>query len=156
VPGHHFHLARQAENAQLPPIRRESLDITAYVEGWAEYASDLGHEMGLYDDPYDCYGRLVLDRFGAQRLVVDTGLNLLGWSLEQARAYMKANTLESDAQIASETLRYSTDLPGQALTYRLGLLKFRALREHAQRALGSRFDVRTFHDTILAAGALPL
>jgi len=156
VPGHHFQLARQAENDRLPPIRRESLNLTAYIEGWAEYASDLSREMGLYEDPYDLYGRLVLERFGAQRLVVDTGLNLLGWSLERARAFMKDNTLESDAQVASETLRYSTDLPGQALTYRLGLLMFQDLRRRAGTELGARFDIRRFHDVVLDAGALPL
>lgn len=156
VPGHHFHLARQAEDPQLPAIRRESVDITAFVEGWAEYASDLGREMNLYDDPYDLYGRLVLDRFAAQRLVLDTGLNLLGWPLDRARKYMRENTLESDAQIASETLRYSTDLPGQALTYRLGFLKFKELRDRAERTLGARFDVRAYHEAILEAGALPL
>jgi uncharacterized protein (DUF885 family) len=156
VPGHHFHLALQAENDALPMIRREALGITAFNEGWAEYASGLALEMGLYDDPYDRYGRLVHERFIAQRLVVDTGLNLLGWSLERARDYMKMHTLESPAQIASETLRYSTDLPGQALAYGLGCLKFRQLRERAERALGSRFDVRSFHDALLAAGALPM
>jgi uncharacterized protein (DUF885 family) len=156
VPGHHFHLALQAENEALPRIRREALGITAFNEGWAEYASGLALEMGLYDDPYDHYGRLAHERFIAQRLVVDTGLNLLGWSLEQAREYMKMYTLESGTQIASETLRYSTDLPGQALAYGLGCLKFRQLRERAERALGSRFDARSFHDALLAAGALPM
>ncbi|MBS0421287.1 MAG: DUF885 domain-containing protein [Proteobacteria bacterium] len=156
VPGHHFQLARQAENQHLAAIRRESLDNTAYVEGWAEYASDLAHELGLYKDPYDAYGRLVLDRFAAQRLVLDIGLNLHGWTLERAQAYMKANTLEPRTQIVSETLRYSTDLPGQALTYRLGLMRFKALRELAQQALGPRFDIRAYHETILDAGALPL
>lgn len=156
VPGHHFHLARQSENLQLPAIRRESLRITAFVEGWAEYASDLARDMNLYDDPYDLYGRLVLDRFAAQRLVVDTGMNLLGWTLEQGRAYMKANTLESDTQVATETLRYATDLPGQALAYRLGFQKFRGLRERAQRALGRAFAFPRFHEAILQAGALPL
>lgn len=156
VPGHHFHLALQAENDALPMIRREALGITAFNEGWAEYASGLALEMGLYDDPYDRYGRLAHERFVAQRLVVDTGLNLLGWSLERAREYMQQYTLESPAQVASETLRYSTDMPGQALAYRLGYLKFRQLRERAERALGSRFDIRNFHDSLLAAGALPM
>lgn len=156
VPGHHFHLALQAENDALPMIRREALGITAFNEGWAEYASGLALEMGLYDDPYDQYGRLAHQRFIAQRLVVDTGLNLLGWSLERAREYMKMYTLESPAQVASETLRYSTDMPGQALAYGLGYLKFRQLRERAEQALGSRFDLRSFHDALLAAGALPM
>jgi uncharacterized protein (DUF885 family) len=156
VPGHHFHLARQAENADLPLIRREALDISAFNEGWAEYASGLAREVDLYDDPVDWYGRLVHERFTAQRLVVDTGLNLLGWPLERARAYMKTHTLESDTQVASETLRYATDLPGQALAYRLGCLKFRELRDRAQHALGREFDVRSFHEAVLRPGALPL
>jgi len=155
VPGHHFHLARQAENDHLPEIRRQNIDNTAFNEGWAEYASGLAQEMGLYDDPYDWYGRLTQERFAAQRLVVDTGLNALGWPLAKARAFMKANTLESDTQIATETLRYSTDIPAQALTYGLGFLKFRSLRQKVEEALGRRFDIRAFHEAVLAPGALP-
>src|SRR5690606_22874247 len=100
LPGHHFHLARQAELDALPAIRRETFGLSAFNEGWAEYAAGLGEENGLYDDPYDLYGWLSHQRFVAQRLVVDTGLNLMGWSLEKARAYMSANTLEADAQVA--------------------------------------------------------
>jgi uncharacterized protein (DUF885 family) len=155
APGHHFHLARQAEDESLPDVRREAMDIGAFNEGWAEYAAGLGWEMGLYDDPYDRYGRLVHERFTAQRLVVDTGLNLLGWSLERARRYMKDNTTESDVQVATETLRYSTDLPGQALAYRLGFLELQRLRAQAQERLGPRFDVRAYHEAVLRQGALP-
>jgi uncharacterized protein (DUF885 family) len=156
VPGHHFHLARQAENESLPDLRREAIDLAIFNEGWAEYASGLAGEMGLYDDPYDAYGRLVHERFTAQRLVVDTGLNAFGWSLERARAYMREHTHESETQIASETLRYATDLPAQALAYRLGFLEMRALRERAEVRLGAAFDLREFHETVLAPGALPL
>jgi uncharacterized protein (DUF885 family) len=157
IPGHHFHLARQQENEDLHPLRREgALGMSGYNEGWAEYASELPREIGLYDDPYDWYGRLVHQRFLAQRLVVDTGMNVLGWSLEQGRAYMRETTVESETQIASETLRYSTDLPGQALAYRLGFLKVSGLRAKAQQALGSAFDLRAFHEAVLAPGALPL
>ncbi len=156
VPGHHFHLARQSESDSLPSIRRHCLDISVFNEGWAEYASGLAGEMGLYDDPYDAYGRLLHERFTAQRLVVDTGLNALGWSLEQASAYMKRYTLESPEQVATETLRYSTDLPGQALAYRIGYLKIMELREGMRSDLGPRFDLRDFHETVLAEGALPL
>jgi uncharacterized protein (DUF885 family) len=155
APGHHFHLARQAENASLPDVRRESMDIGAFNEGWAEYAAGLGWEMGLYDDPFDRYGRLVHERFTAQRLVVDTGLNLFGWSLERAAAFMKANTTESDGQIATEVLRYSTDLPAQALAYRAGFLELTRIRAKAERALGAGFDVRDFHEQILGPGTLP-
>lgn len=155
APGHHFHLARQAEDEALPDVRREAMDIGAFNEGWAEYAAGLGWEMRLYDDPYDRYGRLVHERFTAQRLVVDTGLNLLGWSLEQARAYMSANTTESDVQVTTETLRYSTDLPGQALAYRMGFLELQRMRADAQQRLADRFDVRAYHEAVLGQGALP-
>lgn len=154
APGHHFHIARQAENLKLPSIRREPL-LTAFNEGWAEYASGLGWEMGLYADPLDAYGRLVHERFTAQRLVVDTGLNLYGWSYEQACSFMRANTTDSEDQLSSEVLRYSTDLPGQALAYRAGFLELMRLRGKAERALGDRFDLRDFHEHILAPGALP-
>lgn len=149
APGHHFHLARQAENTALPEVRREAIDMNGFNEGWAEYAAGLGWDLGLYENPYDGYGRLVHERFTAQRLVVDTGMAVLGWTLEQARDYMRANTTESDTQIATETLRYATDLPGQALAYRLGFLEFHALREQAADALPD------FHERILGAGALP-
>jgi uncharacterized protein (DUF885 family) len=155
APGHHFHFARQAENDALPAIRREAMDIGAFNEGWAEYAAGLGWEMGLYEDPYDRYGRLVHERFTAQRLVVDTGLNVLGWSLEQAREYMSANTTESPVQVATETLRYATDLPAQALAYRSGFLELQRLRAQAEQRLGDRFDVRDYHEAVLGQGALP-
>ena len=156
VPGHHFHLARQYENTELPIIRRVAIDNSAFNEGWAEYASGLAGEMGLYDDVYDLYGRLMHERFIAQRLVTDTGLNAFGWTLERAGEFMRANTLESPTQIATETLRYSTDLPAQALAYRMGYLKFKELRERAQHRLGARFDIRDFHEATLREGALPL
>jgi uncharacterized protein (DUF885 family) len=155
APGHHFHMARQAENEALPEIRRECMEIGAFNEGWAEYAAGLGWEMGLYDDPLDAYGRLVHERFTAQRMVVDTGMNLLGWSLDEGAAYMRANTTESDGQIATEVLRYATDLPGQALSYRGGFVELTRLRAQAETALGSRFDVRAFHEELLGPGALP-
>lgn len=158
VPGHHFHLARQAEDDRLHPIRSEfaPLMLGAYTEGWAEYAASLGFEMGVYDDPWDRYGSYLHQRFVAQRLVVDTGLNLLGWSLEKARDYMSTATMESEQQVHTETLRYSTDIPGQALGYRLGWLKLWELRRRAEDALGEEFDVRDFHEVVLGAGALPL
>ena len=155
APGHHFHLARQAENDALPALRREAVDIGAFNEGWAEYAAGLGWEMGLYDDPLDGYGRLVHERFTAQRLVIDTGMNLLGWTLEQGAAYMRTNTTESDAQIATEVLRYSTDLPAQALGYRAGFIELNRIRRKAELTLGTRFGIREFHEQVLAPGALP-
>lgn len=155
LPGHHFQVALQHENQLLPRIRRESMDVTGYIEGWAEYASGLPYEMGLYES-YDWYGRLIHERFIAQRLVVDTGMNLLGWSLQQARDYMAQTTIESAQQIASETLRFSTESPGQALAYRVGHLKILELREKAKQELGEAFDIRKFHDALLSPGSLPL
>ena len=156
APGHHFHLARQMELDHLPALRRHALGLSVFNEGWAEYASGLAEEMGLYDDPYDLYGRLVHERFVAQRLVVDTGLNALGWTLEQARAYMRKHTMEGEAQIASETLRYGTDMPAQALAYRLGYRAFMQLREDTRQRRGSSFDIREFHEAVLGEGALPI
>jgi len=126
------------------------------VEGWGEYASDLAGEMGLYSDPYDEYGRLGMDIFLTSRLVVDTGMNLLGWPRQKAIDYMLDHDLESATQITSETLRYSTDRPAQALAYKMGSAKIRALRQHAEKALGPRFDIRRFHDAMLASGSMPL
>jgi uncharacterized protein (DUF885 family) len=154
APGHHFHLARQRENEDLPKVRREG-HLGAFNEGWAEYASGLAWEMGLYDDPLDAYGKLVHERFTAQRLVVDTGLNLLGWSLHEAAAYMKANSTESDAQVATELVRYATDMPAQALSYRAGHLELVRIRRCAETAMGDRFDIKQFHEQILGPGALP-
>lgn len=156
MPGHHLHLTRQMELTHLPALRRNGIELTAFNEGWAEYASGLAGEIGMYDDPYDHYGRLAHERFVAQRLVVDTGMNALGWTLERARAYMAANTLEGDAQVNSETLRYSTDMPGQALAYRLGYLHFMQMREDTRTRCGPAFDLRDFHEAVLGEGALPL
>lgn len=156
VPGHHFHVARQAENETLPNVRREAIEFGAFNEGWAEYAASLADEMGLYDEDYDRYGWLSHQRFIAQRLVVDTGMNVMGWPLEKGRAYMSRHTLESDLQVATETLRYSTALPAQALGYRLGFLTFHDLRDRAKTVLGPAFDIREFHEAVLGAGALPL
>lgn len=157
VPGHHFHLARQAEDTSLHPVRAElaPMMLGAFTEGWGEYAASLGFEMGVYNDPWDRYGAYLHQRFVAQRLVVDTGLNLYGWSLDKAGEYMATKTMESPDQIRTETLRYATDMPGQALGYRLGWRKLWQLREQAERALGDAFDVRDFHELVLGAGALP-
>ena len=155
IPGHHFQWMLQTENAELSAFRRAAR-YTPYNEGWGEYASDLAGEMGMYTDPYDRAGRLAMDLFLSTRLVVDTGMNALGWSRERAMAFMRDHTLESDVQIDTETLRYSVDMPGQALAYKLGALKIHELRKRAASALGSRFDIRRFHDYILESGAMPL
>jgi uncharacterized protein (DUF885 family) len=155
VPGHHFQIALASENTSLPPFRRELWD-TAYVEGWGEYSSAVAEEMGMYADPYDLYGRLSMDMFLSVRLVVDTGMNAFGWPRVKAVQYMREHLMESDTQIASESLRYSADIPGQALAYKMGSRGFWELRKRAETALGQRFDVRRFHDCILGSGSLPL
>ncbi len=155
VPGHHFQIALQRENDALNPYRRNA-GFTAFTEGWAEYASDLAGEMGMYTDPYQRAGRLAMDLFLSTRLVVDTGMNALGWPREKAIAYMRDHTFESDLQIDTETLRYSADYHGQALAYKLGARKFYELRERARRALGEKFDLPAFHAYVLRAGAMPL
>ncbi len=155
LPGHHFHIATQAENDGLQDLRQH-YSVGAFTEGWAEYAASLGIEMGMYETPHDLYGRYIMEIFLATRLVVDTGMNALGWSLEQARAYMREHIFHSDVEIASETLRYSTSIPAQALAYRLGYEKLWELRKRAEAALGDTFDVRDFHDVILADGSRPL
>jgi uncharacterized protein (DUF885 family) len=153
MPGHHLQIGRQAENTTLHPIRREgtalrTFALNGYVEGWAEYAAALCDEMGLYATPADRYGRLSSERFHAARLVVDTGLNVLGWPHERAAAYLKVNGFLSDLEIGTELLRYAVDDPGQALAYHLGHWYIRELR-------GAR-DPRQFHEDVLAEGPLPL
>jgi uncharacterized protein (DUF885 family) len=155
LPGHHFQINLQRENESLPPFRRMSFQ-TAFVEGWSEYASELGIEMGLYQDPNDLYGRLGMDMFLSTRLVVDTGMNLLGWPREKAIRFMLDNALESETQIRSETLRYSADIPGQALAYKMGSGKIWELRRRAERELGPRFDIRRFHEAVIGSGSMPL
>lgn len=155
VPGHHFQLGLRNENTRLTGYRR-NVGHTSYVEGWAEYASDLAGEMGMYTDPYDRAGRLGMDLFLSSRLVVDTGMNALGWPRQRAMDYMRDHTLEADVQINTETLRYSTDMPGQALAYKMGSLRIRELRKRAEQALGPSFDLKKFHDHLLQAGPMPI
>ena len=155
VPGHHFQINLASENEAIPPFRRETFD-TAYTEGWGEYASGLAGEMGMYADPYDLYGRLGMEMFVTVRLVVDTGMNALGWPRAKAIDFMRENLMETDTQIATESLRYSCDIPGQALAYKMGALEIYRLREKARSALGSRFDVRRFHEAVLGSGAMPM
>lgn len=155
LPGHHFQISLAYENDGIPPFRRETFD-TAYTEGWGEYASELAGEMGMYQDPYDRYGRLAMDIFITTRLVVDTGMNALGWSRAQAVDFMREHLMETDTQIHTESLRYSCDIPGQALAYKMGAIRMRELRERARRVLGERFDIRRFHDAVLGSGSLPM
>jgi len=155
VPGHHFHIASQNENEALPEFRRENFH-NAFTEGWAEYASWLGLEMGLYKDPYSLCGKYMMDMFLSTRLVVDTGMNHLEWPRSRAVKFMKDHLLESDTQIHSETLRYSSDIPAQSLGYKLGSIKMFELRDKVKKALGDKFDIRKFHHAILGSGSMPL
>jgi uncharacterized protein (DUF885 family) len=155
VPGHHFQINLAYENEAIPAFRRETLD-TAYTEGWGEYSSALAGEMGMYEDPYDLYGRLAMEMFITVRLVVDTGMNALGWPRARAVDFMREHEMETDAQIATESLRYSCDIPGQALAYKMGALEILRLRERARMALGPRFDIRRFHEAVLGSGSLPM
>lgn len=154
LPGHHFQTNLIAEDDSLPMICREHFN-TAYADGWAEYAADLVGEMGVYD-AYDLYGRYVWDLVLCCRLVVDTGLNAMGWSIDQARRFMKDNTNLTKSEIYMETLRYSVDMPAQALAYKYGSLKMHALRDRAEREMGSRFQIQIYHDEVLRYGSAPL
>ncbi len=156
VPGHHFHIASQGENEALPMYRRNYLGATAFVEGWGNYGALLAGEMGLLDDPYDRYGAALFDAFITNRLVIDTGMNLLGWSLEEGREHMRRHTFQSETEIATETLRYSTDLNAQALAYKAGLEKLLELRGKAREKAGESFDIRDYHDAVLGSGAMPM
>jgi uncharacterized protein (DUF885 family) len=155
MPGHHLHFASQQENETLHPFRRH-IFLNAYNEGWAEYAATLAGEIGLYEQPEERYGRLVIDAFLTCRLVVDTGMNALSWSLERARDYMRMHSGMSEVEILTESVRYSCDIPGQSLAYKLGDVQILALRERMRQALGSRFDFKDFHAAVLGPGALPM
>jgi uncharacterized protein (DUF885 family) len=154
VPGHHLQIARAQELKGLPDFRRNG-GYTAYVEGWGLYAESLGSEMGFYSDPYSKFGQLTYEMWRACRLVVDTGMHAFGWSRKQAIDYMKENTAKTENDIIVEIDRYIV-WPGQALAYKMGELKLKALRAKATKELGDRFDVRKFHNAILDDGPLPL
>jgi uncharacterized protein (DUF885 family) len=154
VPGHHTQIALAQEQTGLPEFRKH-LGITAYVEGWALYTERLAAEMGLYSGDLDRLGMLSFDAWRASRLVVDTGLHVKGWSGQQAIAYLTENTALAGNNIENEVNRY-LNWPGQALAYKLGQREIFALRSQAQQGLGGAFDIRAFHDTVLAHGAVSL
>ncbi|MFS1522938.1 DUF885 domain-containing protein [Microbulbifer sp. 2304DJ12-6] len=154
MPGHHLQIALAQEQSEIHPLRRLAL-YTAFVEGWGLYSESLGYDLGLYRDPYSEFGALTYDMWRAVRLVVDTGMHQLGWQREQAIAYFMENSAKPLHDVTVEIDRYLV-WPGQALAYKLGQLKIQALRAKAEQSLGSNFDIRRFHDTLLGAGALPL
>ena len=154
VPGHHLQLSLGQEMPQVPEFRKH-VGYSAFVEGWALYAESLGQELGLYRDPYSKFGQLTYEMWRAVRLVVDTGMHSMGWSREKAIQFFKDNTGKTDQDITVEVDRYIV-WPGQALAYKLGQLKIRELRAEAERKLGTRFNVRQFHDAVLENGTVPL
>ena len=155
IPGHHMQLSVQQQLTGLPKFRLHGLGFNAYVEGWALYAEQLGKEVGFYQDPVSDYGRLSSELFRAVRLVVDTGIHSKGWTRDQVVEFFRKSGAGDEPTIQSETDRYIA-WPAQALSYKLGQLKFRELRERAQKELGPRFDLRKFHDEMLDGGTLPL
>ncbi|MEP3225383.1 MAG: DUF885 domain-containing protein [Parasphingorhabdus sp.] len=154
VPGHHMQIALQQE-LDMPDFRKYGAFFTAFVEGWGLYSERLGIEMGLYDTPAKDMGRLSYEMWRATRLVVDTGIHSKGWSKQRAIDFMTDNTALSPANIEAEVNRYIS-WPGQALAYKMGELKIRELRRRATETLGSKFDLREFHDVVLGQGAVPL
>ena len=155
IPRHHMQLSVQQQLESMPKFRLHSLGFNAYVEGWALYAEQLGKEVGFYQDPVSDYGRLSSELFRAVRLVVDTGIHSKGWSREQVVEFFRKSGAVDEPTIQSETDRYIA-WPAQALSYKLGQLKFRELRDRAQKELGPKFDIRAFHDEMLDGGTLPL
>ncbi|MGB8850388.1 MAG: DUF885 domain-containing protein [Candidatus Acidiferrales bacterium] len=155
IPGHHMQLSVQQQLTGLPKFRLHGLNFTAYTEGWALYAEQLGKDAGFYQDPNSDYGRLSSELFRAVRLVVDTGIHSKGWTRDQVVDFLRKSGAVDEPTIQSETDRYIS-WPAQALAYKLGQLKFRELRARAQTELGPKFDLRAFHDEMLDGGTLPL
>jgi uncharacterized protein (DUF885 family) len=154
IPGHHYQVSLNRENEGLPDFRK-TLGYSCYNEGWALYCESLGKELGLYTDPYQYFGMLSGEMHRAIRLVVDTGLHFKGWTREQAIQYSLENEAEPEASIISEIERYMAN-PGQALSYKIGQLKIKALRTKAETELGDKFDIREFHNQVLKTGPVPL
>jgi uncharacterized protein (DUF885 family) len=154
IPGHHLQLSLAMELPDLPQFRRYE-DYTAFVEGWALYSERLGKEVGRYQDPYSDYGRLENEMWRAIRLVVDTGVHEKHWSRDQMVAYFHRYTAMDEPNVQTEVDRYIA-WPAQALAYKLGQLEILKLRQYAKDQLGTKFDIRAFHDELLGGGALPL
>jgi uncharacterized protein (DUF885 family) len=155
VPGHHLQFSIAQELTGLPPFRKYNLDLNAYTEGWAFYSERLGKEVGFYQDPYSEYGRLQNEMWRAVRWVVDTGVHSQHWTRQQMVDFFHAHTAMDDENINTEVDRYIA-WPAQALSYKMGQTKILELRARAQKELGGKFDIRTFHDAVLDQGPLPL
>jgi uncharacterized protein (DUF885 family) len=153
APGHAFQIPLAQEQQGVPPFRRAY--ISAYGEGWALYTERLGTEMDIYETPYEVFGMLSYQAWRASRLVVDTGIHAKGWTREQAQNYLLQNTALSKHEVETEVDRYIS-WPGQALSYYLGQMAIQEARARAEKALGSKFDIRHFHDTVLQVGSVPL
>ena len=154
VPGHHLQIALGQERTDLPAFRRKD-EPTAFVEGWALYAEQLGEDMGVYRDSYERFGRLSFEMWRACRLEMDVGIHWKGWSKEQAESCLRDNTALPETAVVRETERYIA-WPAQALAYKIGELQFLAERRRAERTLGARFDIRAFHDAVLDEGPMPM
>jgi len=154
VPGHHLQLSLQQELGEMPAFRRFTSYI-AFAEGWGLYAESLGEDLGLYNDPYDKFGRLEYEMIRAVRLVIDTGIHEFGWTRAQAMSYFVENTGKRAKDAAIEADRCISS-PGQALAYKVGELRIQQLRSRASRQLGPNFDLRNFHDAVLSIGSVPL
>ena len=154
VPGHHLQISLAMEMEEMPMFRRVS-PYTAFVEGWGLYSESLGYDLGLYKDPYSKFGQLTYDMWRAVRLVVDTGMQYYEWDRQKAIDFFLDNAGKSELDIINEIDRYIV-MPGQALAYKIGQMKFLSLKQKARTELGEEFNIRDFHDTVLSQGALPL
>jgi uncharacterized protein (DUF885 family) len=154
VPGHHFQIANAMELKEIPEFRKTE-GYGAYTEGWALYAEQLAREMGFYEDPMHNFGRLQDEIWRSVRLVTDTGIHAMRWTRRQAVDYFVENTPISEGDIVTEVERYFVN-PGQALGYKMGMMKILELRERARQALEDEFDIRAFHDVVIGRGAMPL
>jgi uncharacterized protein (DUF885 family) len=155
VPGHHLQGALNNELGDSIPQFRKNLYLSAYGEGWGLYSEYLAAEMGMYTTPYEEFGQLTYEMWRACRLVVDTGIHALGWTRDEVVDFMASNTALSIHEVNTETDRYIS-WPGQALSYKIGELKIRELRQKAEESLGSEFDIREFHEVILGQGTVTL